>query len=434
MSEPYIRQQDRAQGYTYTEDNNGSVSKLKFGPYAYLDELVGVTNPSWRHQIRDHQQAGTPLSANTHNVFIKEGFMELITQDRSASSGALIPGTRKTFSLVGSPIVKALPLALSSADVSIADAKASGSFYASARKLTSPNNIAEGLGEYRESVKLLRNRGTQLFRTFPKYVDRLVKTCRGLSSPKFRKLPRSIRKTSILKMASDSYLEYNFGVRPLIKDIASAVSELQRTPNVLDYSVTSGNGETFANASVIDRSNLIGNLLVCWSEYGIEKAQVRYKGAVVLEKADTSSLKLNDIGVSMDNFVPTLYQLIPLSFVLDYFSNLGSIVNAACYGTSRLAWCIRTERRVTQFLGVTTAARKNSIGNASTFIETISQTHSPSSLLVDRKRIIRSVISNPPVPSLVLSIPNDPTTWTNLGALVASRMSTWRKLLTLLLR
>jgi hypothetical protein len=58
-------------------------------------------------------------------------------------------------------------------------------------------------------------------------------------------------------------------------------------------------------------------------------------------------------GVSLTNFAPTAWELIPYSFLVDYFSNIGNVIDTASLGTVYLSWGVRTER---QFFEYTSSA------------------------------------------------------------------------------
>jgi hypothetical protein len=55
--------------------------------------------------------------------------------------------------------------------------------------------------------------------------------------------------------------------------------------------------------------------------------------------------ELENWGFSPDNFVPTIYNLIPWSFLVDYFSNIGDVIDAMSIRNVGLAWGCKTTRQ-----------------------------------------------------------------------------------------
>jgi hypothetical protein len=51
-------------------------------------------------------------------------------------------------------------------------------------------------------------------------------------------------------------------------------------------------------------------------------------------------------GLGTRDFIPTIYELIPYSFLVDYFVNIGEILNAWSFNQADLAWHNDTNREV----------------------------------------------------------------------------------------
>jgi hypothetical protein len=67
---------------------------------------------------------------------------------------------------------------------------------------------------------------------------------------------------------------------------------------------------------------------------------IRYKGAMALKDSGYDAFS-EAFGLNWRNFFPTIYELAPWSFFIDYFSNLNEIINALAFNTSSLSWLER---------------------------------------------------------------------------------------------
>jgi hypothetical protein len=75
----------------------------------------------------------------------------------------------------------------------------------------------------------------------------------------------------------------------------------------------------------------------------IEQRIIRYKGAVVAQVKGPSWQNDDLFGFNPQNFIPAAWELLPWSFLADYFSNIGDILTASIVSTKHLAYTNRTE-------------------------------------------------------------------------------------------
>jgi hypothetical protein len=72
----------------------------------------------------------------------------------------------------------------------------------------------------------------------------------------------------------------------------------------------------------------------------ISEVMVRYQSLV-----DAGSYSLQNsrrVGFDVSNWLPTVWELIPYSFLVDYFVNIGEIVSAATLNSSSVLWTNKT--------------------------------------------------------------------------------------------
>lgn len=198
------------------------------------------------------------------------------------------------------------------------------------------------LGELRETVGMLKRPFVSANRLLKRYGDYVFGRGKG-----FRTTSR--HRQAIVASARDSWLEIAFGLNPLIADaagIAGAIDRLlsnERHTVVRGYAGDSERGTHQESSWQTLGWHQVSTVNTAYNDYF-----VLYRGGVgasVLEGPFNSLQRIRMLfGFSLDNFAPTLYELMPWSFVVDYFSNLGSIIDSAAVDMSSLSWLAKTTR------------------------------------------------------------------------------------------
>jgi hypothetical protein len=126
------------------------------------------------------------------------------------------------------------------------------------------------------------------------------------------------------------------------------------------------------------------------------------------------------LGFRLDEFVPTLWEVLPWSFLVDYFSNVSEIISAATYVNSNLAYCSKTvvtERKssVSYIADVQEMSRRDKVNGC------VALQHKPaqSTVLTTIKAVSRRPNIFPGIPNLEFEIPSSPVKWVNILALAA---------------
>jgi hypothetical protein len=124
-------------------------------------------------------------------------------------------------------------------------------------------------------------------------------------------------------------------------------------------------------------------------------------------------------GFNLKEFVPTAWELIPYSFLVDYFSNIGEILEASVVNLSNLAYYGRTirSRRKQAFYGVPDFDKNNTYWEFEQDLVTV--TGSVGKLIATYSKVSRD-IPILGIPSLQIELPKFGTKWLNLAALAAS--------------
>jgi hypothetical protein len=155
----------------------------------------------------------------------------------------------------------------------------------------------------------------------------------------FSKNEEAIRR---LKSAADAWLQYRYGVRPLIKDIVGIFEGLEQKVGVMRVT-TRAQGEISRNAESTHTYDALPGVLLT---YGIQKTDVVKVRAMSLDEYFVS--RSERIGFTGKGLLTVPWELVPYSFVADWFVNLGDYLNALVPLPSlkQLGSCLTTERIV----------------------------------------------------------------------------------------
>lgn len=263
-------------------------------------------------------------------------------------------------------------------------------FLRSIKGASRTTQLGVALGELRETVRMIRRPAQALRSGITDYLAAVRSRNRGVRS-----------NSALRSMISGTFLEYRFGWSPLINDVkqlGQAIAEIQTRkyqPRV------SGFGEHVVSATRDIRVGAERQIYI-----RTNKSQVYYRGGL---KEDTPSLSAHATRLGLDpfqDFIPTVWELIPWSFVVDYFTNIGDLLDAATTSLSRYAWGSRTLRK-TQIWNHIIAYQQSAVDLSypppswSGFIGN----NSPETLHRELTTVSRSQVLNPGMPDFRLQLP-----------------------------
>lgn len=366
----------------------------------WADSKTGVSNPRWREQVRALQSATTPFSASRQDVKVHELNGWVMVHHPSIGKGTL---TKVLKGFQNEPI---MPSVLSTS-VSSANNAALSSLYSRLRSSDVSANGLTILGELRETIHMLRHPAEGMMRFASNHLTRVEKHA------------KRYRGRDLQKAISGSYLEYAFGVMPFIHDVSDIAKALDEAgkPRV---TVVSGHGAD-KKANVTTIRNQIRELVFLTNTKTETETSVRYKVGLNIAVGAPSTVSLREsLGFKLDEFVPTLYELLPWSFLVDYFTNIGDIVSAVTYCSHNLSWSCKTVRVTSSREAAWTIdpAFTKKIFAEGYFIGC----NGSGKERTEKSSVVRSA-EMPGYPSLEISIPGIGKKWVNMAALLAQNKS-----------
>lgn len=191
------------------------------------------------------------------------------------------------------------------------------------------------LGELGETVAMLKSPLASLRDQIKDYLTTVKLRLTGASSRKFNR-------PGFEGWIQRTWLEFSFGMRPLISDIDGIL-------NLIVVKTASRRRIRFmATGDSTSARELRGTLTVNSCPYDYRRvlsirSSVRYFVGFTPDFGKPLTAA-QSIGFRPERFVPTVYELLPWSWLVDYFSNIGSIIEALSYVTLKPSYICKTTK------------------------------------------------------------------------------------------
>jgi hypothetical protein len=275
------------------------------------------------------------------------------------------------------------------------------------------------MGELKETIHSIRHPAQALRSGINSYVRKSRKIVKRMTK---RGRPHGGR--LIADALSGTWLEFQYGWKPLVSDIEDGFEALSRIreESLPRLMVRSAKGSGLYEGTVPPDAGPIstGDSQMQWT-YKMRNTYLvdtKYYGVVKLElDSSLKPLASRVFGFSWENFIPTVWELIPYSFLVDYFTNIGDVISAACFPTSGLEWVSKTTFE---------EGRSTAVSFEKVFwtADTVVTHWDPGSSTAFRRVVNRAPYSGSLIPSLVLSVPGDKSLkWLNIAALANLRFA-----------
>lgn len=427
----------------------GSKYKFRGATLKLVRTRTGEAKPRWKELIAAHQNATTYMTATYDSVYVKSGFMRINYQ-------YLYDGVNRTnrdsyvrgdfnFSLHSGP--------LGGAWTADAEKLARIKFMRAVKDAQRSFGGGQFFGELRETLRMISGRGKQLYGKANEWMDYATsaahrhrihaKRAKEAAAAKRRRktLPPDARKRLIeyerdlkafTKEIANTWLEKSFGWDPLfhdIEDARTALDEVLETERLIKVNAGGRAAKLVGHTTYQVGPLVVGTQIYCMETLvDKETAIYRYRGAVKAQAQTTWKDRAARFGFSASDFVPTAWELLPWSFLADYFANIGDCLEAAFTDTSSLAWLAGTSilQRDRLFYTQLDVPRVQTVIGGARYLNF--SENNPAMRIWRRRNVTRtpSISGLEPFGLFMLKFPgfdDKPRQWLNMAALLTQGLS-----------
>lgn len=176
------------------------------------------------------------------------------------------------------------------------------------------------LGELRETYRMIRHP----LKGIREGVDRLA-----LLSDKFGKSTKKYRSWRRLdKDARDLWLEWSFGIKPFVADVEAAVTAYRSLADTEKFKHFRYRSVASWETSSYDGNNGFSNLYWAETEIRTFYREYFYRSLYSFQNQEPPS-KLDMFGLNWQTIPLTVWELIPWSFLIDYFFTIEKALSSA---------------------------------------------------------------------------------------------------------
>jgi len=290
-------------------------------------------------------------------------------------------------------------------------------------KLDSVNTAFQGgvfLGELAETLHGIKHPAQGLRKLIDRYYYSAIKLrssrLRGVRFLNQKK--RSLREFG--NNLSEMWLEHAFHWKPLMNDIdagARALAEIGTRQCIVSRHI-SAVGEASANGEDTAAQHVNGGLR--WIDHAVtfDHSIVVYRGAVRVNARDNALMAPRLLGFNPASFVPTAWELLPYSFLIDYFTNVGDILSGWSHSISECSWANRTS--IKEYIVRRSVTSKAGLWSGDANHKSFSL--SPAKVEIAKRTVSRSSYLGSLTPRFEFEIPGlGSKKWLNIAALVVGR-------------
>jgi hypothetical protein len=379
------------------------------------DEVVkDLTKRNWRYLLRNGLNATT-------DMYGQKGFVLEPSNGRIRRTATYTYPDGSTYVddlLLTGEILRISPTDLGvltpNVDLSGARNRSLAQFYSNLSQVESTFKGMVFSGELGESLRMIKRPAAALRQGIDDYLRSLRK-----------RVPRRASRRRKRKIVADTWLEYAYGWQPLVSDVDTAIDAWYKSKYVRPlFEMVRGLGYETIQAYDFDIVDTF--YFLTWRQPTIVKEILTVKHYGTYASTGDGVPNTHRTGFRPTEFIPTLWELMPYSFLVDYFTNIGAIISSWSYRHLGANWLARTDY---QELFLETTGQASMYQDEDTADWKYDYEVTPGSLRASRKKFNRHAGVDIDIPSLEVSVPGlTSTKWLNMAALATSFYETRRSL------
>lgn len=422
------RQRDFLSSYRITAKGPSSDITTYSSPQylRWQDESSGGENPYWRDQVAKHENATTGFTGSSFTIKgSSSGIAQYILEDKiPAASPNWIRHQYSGDILTPDDLPLLNPFSNNTMRNRVVNRAAVGFLNKATKELRSFQS-GVFLGEIREAISMIKNPAKGMTRLLQYYHRDAVRRTAKYYRTGRRPSPRSVADAN--KVVADTWLEYQFGWVPLLNDIKSAAGAFARLSKhpweykKLRYGTDELEMDTVSSSQLVYTKQIGSGGMRYRIRHlkAVQGYEVRYIGEVKVEVNRPMEVRKTVLGFQPSDFIPTVWELIPWSFLVDYFTNVGDLIDAWCFPQGNMAWHCRTTRAVRRR---TVLARKFDTNNPNSTWYTMVHDSGPDlEVQLERKAVQREVPNLKSGLSFQFEVPGSSKKVLNMAALAHMR-------------
>jgi len=396
-------------GRTKSGDPYNNITPLRS---SLVQTRTGESVPDWREKIARGEFAASPYSTSRQQLLLQPAYM-VAGQDIDKSWW-------NTTEFQGFNSFPVPNWSVPDFPTSVAN-KALANILSKVRHEYEHVNLVPDIAEIGQTVRMFGAPASAILSLTDRHVNRLELAARGLhGSTVFKRIAWG-------RIVAASYLEYAFGLKPLIRATAEVAEALARwkgeadgdLPRPVNQRLRSGSKSNEASdsytTSSVEWSGTIGfkTQLIKKIEYGV-KYDVTLNHSVQADYGSNERL-LQLLGFNPTTFIPTLWEVLPWSWLVDYFLNVQQIIEAGLTVTSNVERIMRMQK-ISELYTITEKAYLAAARTSWVFAPS-----APGSGQFRRTTFTRTLPASLGVPTLEVSYPNSITKLANATAALFAR-------------
>lgn len=171
-------------------------------------------------------------------------------------------------------------------------------------------------------------------------------------------------------IVGDLYLTYQYNVKPLVADLTNGVQAWRRLTQgpLVSYKRVQGKGPPSPiSKETVKSHDAYGAIAQNTVTTTTHEASYQYYGYLRIEKR-VSNRFLDEIGLNYQDFLPTVWELIPFSFLVDQLTNVGDVISAGSFDFRSfvsMARCYKATTKIERTATLDLAKPDQKYGNGS---------------------------------------------------------------------